>query len=397
MGMKRKHIGRNIHKQILKKVLQAPVNIFFDVTPIGKISSIFNGDLEVFYGRLLDPLHGIFEMASHVLVVISSYYAIGNFSVTVMTFIVMLYIMSKISKPYLSADNQLHKVGSTLWTPIRSYFHESLRGTTIIRAFDQEQTILNRQNQLLDRSTTHFIAHHSCWCWYNTRMFVATKMISLLTIYIVLTSKGLVNNVALVLLINWSMDMPWLMHIFGCLNHFMRMMVQVQRVFNLKKAPQEKLVGEQMVEEQWPQQGKIEFKDVELRYRPNTDIVLRKLNFEVSPGHKVGIVGRTGAGKSTISMALTRIVELEGGKIEIDGVDTSKLNIPDLRSQITMIPQDPIMFLGTLRYNLDPFDEHTDERIMELVKKAGLEYLLEGCSKQELKEKELAEKAKAQN
>jgi len=94
-------------------------------------------------------------------------------------------------------------------------------------------------------------------------------------------------------------------------------------------------------------------------------------------------------------MALTRIVELEGGKIEIDGVDTSKLNIPDLRSQITMIPQDPIMFLGTLRYNLDPFDEHTDERIMELVKKAGLEYLLEGCSKQELKEKELAEKVKA--
>lgn len=169
----------------------------------------------------------------------------------------------------------------------------------------------------------------------------------------------------------------------------------MQRVFNLKKAPQEKLVGEQMVEEQWPQQGKIEFKDVELRYRPNTDIVLRKLNFEVSPGHKVGIVGRTGAGKSTISMALTRIVELEGGKIEIDGVDTSKLNIPDLRSQITMIPQDPIMFLGTLRYNLDPFDEHTDERIMELVKKAGLEYLLEGCSKQELKEKELAEKVKA--
>jgi len=105
MGMKRKHIGRNIHKQILKKVLQAPVNIFFDVTPIGKISSIFNGDLEVFYGRLLDPLHGIFEISSHVLVVISSYYAIGNFSVTVMTFIVMLYIMSKISKPYLSADN----------------------------------------------------------------------------------------------------------------------------------------------------------------------------------------------------------------------------------------------------------------------------------------------------
>ena len=86
-------------------------------------------------------------------------------------------------------------------------------------------------------------------------------------------------------------------------------------------------------------------------------------------------------------MALTRIVELMGGKIEIDGVDISKLDIADLREQITMIPQDPIMFSGTLRYNLDPFDESTDERITELIKKAGLEYLLEGVSKQELKEK----------
>lgn len=95
-------------------------------------------------------------------------------------------------------------------------------------------------------------------------------------------------------------------------------------------------------------------------------------------------------------MALTRIVELIGGKIEIDGVDISKLDMSDLRSQITMIPQDPVMFLGTLRYNLDPFDEHSDERILDLVKKAGLEYLLEGVSKQELKEKELEERAKAQ-
>ena len=86
-------------------------------------------------------------------------------------------------------------------------------------------------------------------------------------------------------------------------------------------------------------------------------------------------------------MALTRIVELMGGKIEIDGVDISKLDIEQLRSQITMIPQDPIMFSGTLRYNLDPFEENTDERINELIKKAGLEYLLEGVSKQEIQEK----------
>ena len=103
--MKKKQIGRNMHKKILKSVLYAPVNIFFDVTPIGKILSIFNSDLAVFYGGLLGPLHHIFEMLSHVFLVLTSFYAIGNFSVTVMTFIIMLYLMRKISKPFVSADN----------------------------------------------------------------------------------------------------------------------------------------------------------------------------------------------------------------------------------------------------------------------------------------------------
>ena len=145
----------------------------------------------------------------------------------------------------------------------------------------------------------------------------------------------------------------------------------------------------------WPQEGKIEFIDVELRYRPNTEMVLKKLNFTVKPGHKVGIVGRTGAGKSTISMALTRIVELYGGRIEIDGVDIAKMELADLRNQITMIPQDPVMFSGTLRFNLDPFDEASDERIIDLIKKANLEYILEGKSKQELEEEKKAKDKKA--
>ena len=127
-------------------------------------------------------------------------------------------------------------------------------------------------------------------------------------------------------------------------------------------------------------------------------MILNKLTFNVGPGQKVGIVGRTGSGKSTTSMALMRIVELAGGKIEIDGVDISKIDLAVLRSQITMIPQDPILFSGTLRYNLDPFDEVTDDRIIDLIKKAGLEYLLDGKSKQEiLDEQKRLELEKAKN
>lgn len=252
-----------------------------------------------------------------------------------------------------------------------------------------------KQNSLLDFTTVHFIAHHSCWNWYQFRMQWIAKCIQVCAIVIIIVNKGIVSNVTLVLLVNWS-DMGWLQHFFGCYNHIQRVMCDVQRVFNLQAAPQENYESKEVnLRESWPEQGKISFQEVELKYRPNTDIVLRKLSVTAAPGEKVGIVGRTGAGKSTISMALTRIVEVMGGKIEIDGVDISKIGIARLRNEITMIPQDPVMFAGTLKYNLDPFDESTEELMNDLIKKAGLEYLLEGVSKKELKDKEQKEAKEA--
>lgn len=383
----KRQVGRNVHKDTLRKILKAPVNIFFDVTPVGKILNIFTRNMNVFYGGIVEPLQHMMNMSAHVLVVLAFLFSHGDIRILTVVLVGMGYLARYIATPYLHADNQLHKVGSTLWTPIHSYFHESMRGKSIIRAFQQEEQIMAKQNNLLDMTTTHFIAHHSCWVWFNLRMFYTSLIFAILTIFIVAMNKGVVAGGVLCVALQYGCEMGWIMHWFGCLNWFMRMLIDVQKVLNLQDAPQEKFEGTEKAPEQWPSQGEIEFKDVELRYRPNTEVVLRKLNFKVSPGEKVGVVGRTGAGKSTLSMALTRIVELMGGKIEIDGVDISKLDIADLREQITMIPQDPVMFSGTLGYNLDPFDESTEERKVELIKKAGLEYLLEGVSKQELKEK----------
>ena len=155
--------------------------------------------------------------------------------------------------------------------------------------------------------------------------------------------------------------------------------------------PQEKIKGTDEARQNWPSHGVVEFKHAHLRYRPNCDLALQGVSFKAEAGQKIGVVGRTGAGKSTLCMALTRIVELESGSIEIDGQDIGKLDLKALRDQITMIPQDPTLFTGSLRYNVDPFDQHTDERITELIKKAGLEYILEGTSKQELADKKKSE------
>jgi len=134
---------------------------------------------------------------------------------------------------------------------------------------------------LLDKTTIHFIAHHSSWCWFNIRMYYTTKMISFLAFVVIAKNRTTVDTVTLVMLFNWTVDMGWFMHLFGCMNWFMRLVVQAQRVFNLQDIPQELEKGTETPPANWPSKGAIEFNDVKLRYRPNTDIVLNGLNFKV--------------------------------------------------------------------------------------------------------------------
>lgn len=168
-------------------------------------------------------------------------------------------------------------------------------------------------------------------------------------------------------------NMSFMQHTLDMVMEFKRNCLEAQRVFNLQDTPQERLKGQDSTPSDWPNKGVLEFKDVHLRYRPNCEKVLKGIDFKIEAGQRVGVVGRTGAGKSTIFMALSRIVELDQGSIEIDGQDISKLDLKEVRDQITMIPQDPTLFTGSLRFNLDPFNEHPDQRILRLVKKAHLD------------------------
>lgn len=128
-----------------------------------------------------------------------------------------------------------------------------------------------------------------------------------------------------------------------------------------------------------------------MKYRPTTELVLKKLNLDVQGGEKVGIVGRTGAGKSTITLALTRIVEICGGSVKIDGVDINKINLQQVREAITIIPQEPTLFKGSLKFNLDPTSTCKDEEILELLKKAGLDELILKKKKEEEERKKKLE------
>jgi len=156
-------------------------------------------------------------------------------------------------------------------------------------------------------------------------------------------------------------------------------MRSVQKLINLEKDTVQEIeegLNKESLPTEWPQKGDIDFKNVHLRYRPTTELVLKGLNFKIQAGMKVGVVGRTGAGKSTLGLTLLRLMEVETGSIEIDGIDISKVELQHLRHKITTIAQEATLFKGTLRFNIDPYEMESHENIDALLERAGLTKLL---------------------
>lgn len=153
-------------------------------------------------------------------------------------------------------------------------------------------------------------------------------------------------------------------------------MKKVQKLVNIANTIQEIEEGEIEPPQDWPSKGTLETKNVKLRYRPKLDLVLKGLDFKADAGLKIGVCGRTGAGKSTLGLTFLRILEIETGTITIDGIDISKVALQTLRERVTTIPQDPTLFKGTLRYNLDPYEKHTDEELDDLLNRTGLKEIM---------------------
>ena len=163
---------------------------------------------------------------------------------------------------------------------------------------------------------------------------------------------------------------------------FENSMVGLERCLGFTSCPSEK-PKEMAVDEvlnSWPSQGKIKFENFSVKYRPDTEVVLKNLNFDVDAHEKIGIVGRTGSGKSTISLCLFRIIEPMSGKISIDGVDITTLGLSKLRSSLTIIPQDPSLMEGTLRYNIDPLGKYSDSEILDVMKKIDFQYIVQNSA-----------------
>lgn len=362
----------HLHSQMLSHVLMNPLS-FFDTTPTGRILNRFNKDIDTLDNTI--P-YNIRAWLNCLLSVIATLVVIGYSTPIFVSVIVPIGIIYYfIQRFYVATSRQLKRLESVSRSPIYSHFGESIQGAQTIRAYNVQQRFIRESEEKVD-------FNQICYCpsiianrWLAVRLeMVGNFIIFFASLFAVLgrdtMSAGLVG-----------LSVSYALQITQTLNWLVRMtsdvetnIVAVERIKEYSETQQEAPwdVPTNQPSNNWPENGQVEFKDYQLRYREGLDLVLRGISFTVKGGEKVGIVGRTGAGKSSLTLGLFRIIEPAGGQILIDGVDIWKLGLHALRSRLTIIPQDPVLFSGTLRVNLDPFGRHSDAEIWLALEHAHL-------------------------
>ncbi|CAG8529326.1 12197_t:CDS:10, partial [Acaulospora morrowiae] len=270
---------------------------------------------------------------------------------------------------------ELKRLDSLTRSPIYAHFQETLGGVTTIRAYQQSVRFMEENESKLDENQKAYYPSVSCNRWLAVRLeFLGSLIIFSAALLSVVT----VRNVDAGLV---GLSLSYALSVTQALNWAVRQfceietnIISVERVKEYIDLPSEAplVIADNRPTPTWPPNGMIEYHDYSTRYRPDLELVLKNVSFVVQSKEKIGIVGRTGAGKSSLTLSLFRLIEAASGNIIVDGVDISKIGLYDLRSRLTVIPQDPVLFEGTVSFNLDPFQAHDDVEIWQVLQCAHL-------------------------
>ncbi|KAF4979956.1 hypothetical protein FZEAL_3942 [Fusarium zealandicum] len=271
---------------------------------------------------------------------------------------------------YLATSRPLKRLESNAKSPIFELFNTTLTGISTIRAFQRSHTYLAQMHRDLDvwTMTTFYIALANRWM--SLRMaFIATLFSIVVGVVIIVNPiDAALAGLALSFILDFSESLRWTIRCYGDMELEMNSMERVVEYMTLETEP---LTGEKPVAS-WPATGSIELTDLEVSYAPYLPPVLKGLSLRIEGNERIGVVGRTGAGKSSITLALFRFLEARSGSIAIDGIDISKVALSELRARLSVIPQNPVLFSGTIRSNLDPFGHHTDDELYQSLERVHL-------------------------
>uniref|UniRef100_A0A1B6GCW0 ABC-type glutathione-S-conjugate transporter n=2 Tax=Cuerna arida TaxID=1464854 RepID=A0A1B6GCW0_9HEMI len=371
--------NQQMHSLILHAVLFAPL-AFTDTTPTGRILSRFAKDIDVIDNQLpweiTDLLYCFFEVIA-TLTVIS--YTTPIFVIIILPIGILYFFVQRF---YVATSRQLKRLESVSRSPIYSHFGESVTGAVSIRAYGVQHRFIKESEDKVDFNQVCLFPSLISNRWLAVRLETVGNLIIFFSALFAVLGRDTMNPGLVGLSISYALQ------ITQTLNWLVRMtsdvetnIVAVERIKEYGETPQEAAWEVSPgPPASWPDKGQVDFKDYQVRYREGLELVLKGITFSVKGGEKVGIVGRTGAGKSSLTLCLFRILEAAGGQIMIDGQDISKLGLHDLRSRLTIIPQDPVLFSGTLRMNLDPFDKEKDDAVWNALELAHLKHFVKSLN-----------------
>lgn len=360
-----------LHDYMAKQVLRSPMS-FFETTPLGRIINRFSGDMAEVDDGLPMALLDFFRTVVRLVMSLGVVVVTAPFIILILLPLSFLY--NYYQKHYKSASRELKRLLSVARSPIFSHFQESLNGVSTIRAFDQIQRFKYIHTVNAYNLTKAQFFFRNCNRWLSFRLQTIGGIIvfsAALSIVFGSSSKamspGLIGLV-MVYAVQVTDALSWIVRILVALENSV---VGAERILEYCDLESEKdeIVESNRPPAYWPTEGKVTYNNYSTKYREGLDLILKNVNLDIKPREKIGVVGRTGAGKSSLIMSLFRIIEPVEGNIVVDDIDITKIGLHDLRSNLAIIPQDSQIFEGTLRQNLDPFDEYSDDelwRVLEL-------------------------------
>ncbi|XP_041363039.1 multidrug resistance-associated protein 1-like isoform X2 [Gigantopelta aegis] len=369
-----------LHMDIVKNLLCSPMS-FFDTTPLGRIVNVVGKDMDIVDTLLPATFHMVLHCLFHI---ISTFLVISISTPYILIVLMPLMIFYVIvQRFYVSTSRQLKRLESVSRSPIYSHFGETLIGVSTIRAFKLQERFITESEKRVDENQICYYPSIVANRWLAVRLeFVGNCIIFFASLFVVLGRNSLSPGIV-------GLSVSYAMNITQILNWMVRMMcdletniVAVERIKELSETQSEAdwIIEDRRPDDTWPQQGLVQFDNYQTRYRKELDLALKGISCTIQSGEKVGIVGRTGAGKSSLTLALFRIIEATGGRISIDGINIADIGLHDLRSRLTIIPQDPVLFSGSLRMNLDPFDVYSDKDIWLALELAHLKNYISSLS-----------------
>ncbi|CAG5927304.1 unnamed protein product [Menidia menidia] len=369
----------NLHHNLLNKIIHAPIR-FFDVTPLGQILNRFSADTNIIDQHIPPTLE---SLTRSTLLCLS---AIGVIASITPAFLIALIPLAVafyfIQKYFRVASKDLQDLDDSTQLPLLCHFSETAEGLTTIRAFRHEARFKQRMLELTDTNNTAYLFLSAANRWLEVRtdylgavIVLTAAVASIWSSRYGLPAGGLVG-LGLTYALTVTNYLNWVVRNLADLEVQMAAVKKVNSFLSTECENYEGTLDSSQVPENWPQDGEIKIQDLCVRYDPLLKPVLKHVNAYIKPGQKVGICGRTGSGKSSLSLAFFNMVDIFEGRILIDGIDICQLPLQTLRSRLSIILQDPVLFSGSIRFNLDPERMCTDDRLWEALEIAQLKNLV---------------------